>query len=295
MKIWEKEAVRLFKESLEPFPQELNELDWKLTLSEKTERLAMHLSGFANYNNGGYLVFGVDDGMIIGINRKDCERILKILGNIARQNLIEPVTLDHAVLKYKDKDLLFIRVNEAQEKPIHLRNGSIYDSYIRSAGETRKMEKKEVANLIAKSQGLMFEDGIAKTGLSSEDILKKIDFSSYFDLAERSIPDGNEAILDILFKEKLIRKNGDTYDVTNLGAILFAKNIEYFESLSRKAVRVILYEGKDRLRAIKELDSKKGYASGFESLVEYVNNLLPANEVIKDALHTDVKMYPEKL
>ena len=186
-----------------------------------------------------------------------------------------------------------MKISEAQDRPIHLRNGSVYDSYIRSAGQTRRMEKTEVANLIARSQGLKFEDGIAETGLSAEEVLKKIDFISYFDLAERPLPDGNEAILDVLCGEKLVRKNGGVFDITNLGAILFAKNIEDFENLSRKAVRVIIYNGKDRMKTIKEMDGKKGYAAGFESLIGFINNLLPANEVIKTALRADVKMYPE--
>ena len=140
---------------------------------------------------------------------------------------------------------MFIKINEAIEKPIHLRNGSIYDSYIRSAGQTRRMEKTEVANLISQSQGLRFEDGIASTGLTAEDVLKKIDFTVYFDLAERPLPNGNEAIMDVLCADKLARKNGELFDITNLGAILFAKDIEEFGNLNRKAVRVIIYEGKD--------------------------------------------------
>lgn len=186
------------------------------------------------------------------------------IGNIARENLAPSIITDHSIVEYEGKNLLFIKIGEAQDRPIHLRSGSIYDSYIRSAGQTRKMDKIEVANLISKSQGLKFEDGISETGLSAEAVLKKIDFTSYFDMIEQPLPSGNEAILDVLCADKLARKNGDLFDITNLGAILLAKNIEKFENLSRKAVRVIIYEGKDRMKTIKELDGKKGYASGFE-------------------------------
>jgi predicted HTH transcriptional regulator len=293
MKNWENEAVKWLEKSLRPFPQELNEIDWKCQLSTKTDRLAQHISAFANCIGGGFLVFGIDNGQIIGISDNDCEEIIKTLGNIARQNLFPPVVLDHAVIEYQCKNLLFVKINEAIEKPIHPRNGSIYDSYIRSAGQTRKMEKTEVANLIAQSQGLRFEDGIAATGLTAEDVLKRIDFTVYFDLIERPLPNGNEAILDVLCADKLVRKNGELFDIINLGAILFAKNIEDFRNISRKAVRVVIYEGKDRLKTIKELNGKRGYASGFELLIGFINNLLPANEVIKTALRADVKMYPE--
>lgn len=293
MKIWEKEAINWLEKSIKPFPQELNEIDWKLDLSPNTDRLAEHLSAFANYDGGGFLVFGVDNGKIIGVDNEQCTKIITTLGNIARQNLIPSIVLDHVVAEFQGKNLLFVKIGEAQDRPIHLRNGSVYNSYIRTAGQTRKMEKTEVASLIARSQGLQFEDGISETSLSAEAVLKKIDFTSYFDLIEQPLPSGNEAILDVLCADKLTRKNDEFFDITNLGAILLAKNIEEFENLSRKAVRVIIYEGKDRMKTIKELDGKKGYATGFESLIEFINNLLPTNEVIKTALRADVKMYPE--
>lgn len=293
MKIWGKEAIDWLEKSIKPFPQELNEIDWKLDLSPNTDRLAQHLSAFSNYDGGGFLVFGVENGVVKGIDSEQCTKIITTLGNIARSNLIPPIVLDHAITEFQRKNLLFVKIGEAQDRPIHLRSGSVYDSYIRSAGQTRKMDKIEVANLISKSQGLRFEDGISETGLSAEVVLKKIDFTSYFDMIGRPLPSGNEAILDVLCADKLARKNGDFFDITNIGAILLAKNIEEFENLSRKAVRVIIYEGKDRMKTIKELDGKKGYASGFESLIGFINNLLPANEVIKTALRVDVKMYPE--
>lgn len=293
MEKWEKKAIDWLEKSLKPFPQELNEIDWKSDISTKTDRLAQHISAFANYKGGGFLVYGVDNGSVVGVSNADCDKIIKTLGNIARQNLQPPVILDHAVVNFNDISLLFIKIGEAQEKPIHLRNGSIYDSYIRSAGETRKMEKSEVAGLIAQSQGLRFEDGIAATGVLMADILKLIDFTAYFDLIGRPLPDGNKAIVEALIAEKLVRKDGDFFDITNLGAILFAKNIEEFEGLRRKAVRVIMYDGKDRINTHKELEGKRGYAAGFEGLVDYIGNLLPENEAVKAALRTEVKMYPE--
>jgi len=294
MKTWEKEAIGWLERSIRPFPQELNEIDWKLDLSPNTERLAQHLSAFSNYDRGGFLAFGIDDGKIIGVDNEQCTKIVNTLGNIARQNIVPPITIDHAIVVYQGKNILFIKISEAKDRPIHLRSGSVYDSYIRSAGQTRKMEKSEVAGLIAKSQGLRFEDEISEAGLSAEAVLKKIEFTSYFDLVERVLPSGNEAIIDVLCADKLVRKNGELYDITNLGAILLAKDIEEFDNLSRKAVRVIIYDGKDRLKTVKELDGKKGYAAGFENLITYINNVLPSNEVINTALRADVKMYPEE-
>ena len=48
---WKEKAIKILKDSLYPIPSELNELDWKSGLSDKTERLAQHISAFANINS----------------------------------------------------------------------------------------------------------------------------------------------------------------------------------------------------------------------------------------------------
>jgi predicted HTH transcriptional regulator len=108
------------------------------------------------------------------------------------------------------------------------------------------------------------------------------------------LPAGRDKIVARLTEDRLITPNqAGKWDITNLGAILFAKNLDSFKNLSRKAVRVIVYDGKGRLETIREQVGRKGYASGFEGLIEFVNALLPRNEVVGKALRKDVPMYPE--
>lgn len=38
---------------------------------------------------------------------------------------------------------------------------------------------------------------------------------------------------------------------------------------------------------------RKGYASGFSGAIEYINNLLPMNEIIGQAFRKEVKLFPE--
>lgn len=45
---WKEEALDALHRSLTPIPQELNEIDWKGGLSDKTDRLAQHVCAFAN-------------------------------------------------------------------------------------------------------------------------------------------------------------------------------------------------------------------------------------------------------
>ena len=45
---WKEKAIKILKDSLYPIPSELNELDWKNGLSDRTDCLVQHLSVFAN-------------------------------------------------------------------------------------------------------------------------------------------------------------------------------------------------------------------------------------------------------
>ena len=83
---WKERALALLKDSLEPVPSELNEIDWKSGLSDKSDRLAQHISAFANHLYGGILVYGVnDDGSLFSLGKEQIEDIVKKLGNIAHQ------------------------------------------------------------------------------------------------------------------------------------------------------------------------------------------------------------------
>ena len=139
-----------------------------------------------------------------------------------------------------------------------------------------------------------FEDGIAAERLSGADVLRKLDYPAYFDLLEAPLPHGRDAILNALRQDRLIAPcEAGGFDITNLGAILFAKNLGDFPRLRRKAVRVIEYRGAGRTETLKEQEGEKGYASGFRGLIAYIDARLPANEVMGQALRRTVPMFPE--
>ncbi len=290
----ETKAVEILEASLKPLPHEKNELDWKADLSNKSDKIAQHISAFANYPGGGFFVFGVnDDGVPVGVRDHDYSEIIKRLGNIARDSVVSSVALDHSILNYEGKELLFVYIPESSDKPVHPRSGTIYDSYIRSAGQTRRMTRQEVARLIATSSGGSFETESASQALSTDEVIKRLDIQSFFDLLSRPFPQDAAAIISALQSEQMVKQSNDGIEITNLGALLFAKDLTQFAHLKRKSVRVIIYEKTDRLRTIKEQDFTKGYASAFESLLQYINDQLPRNEVIETALRKEVKMYPE--
>jgi len=139
-----------------------------------------------------------------------------------------------------------------------------------------------------------FEDLIAVERAGADEVLRLLDYPAYFDLLERPLPTNRDGIIKALTGDGMIHPcEAGGSNITNLGAILFAKRLGDFRSLRRKVMRVIQYRGTGRTETLKEQEGGKGYAGGFEGIIGYINGLLPANEVIGQALRRSVPLFPE--
>jgi ATP-dependent DNA helicase RecG len=133
----------------------------------------------------------------------------------------------------------------------------------------------------------------ARTGCAADDVVGLLDTQSYFDLRELAYPSNREAVLERFDREKLVVRDGSHWTITNLGALLFAKRLDKFDLLARKAPRVIVYDGAGKLTTKLEQPGTKGYAVGFSGLLEFINGQVASNEVVEQALRRQTKMFPE--
>jgi len=139
-----------------------------------------------------------------------------------------------------------------------------------------------------------FEQQIAAEHVDASDVLTLLDYPAYFNLLDVPLPETRDGILQCLARDRLIdAEAGGRWKIYNIGAILFASDLKKFRHLARKAVRVIEYDGEGRIKTKREYQSRKGYAAGFEGLIEFLKGILPENEVIGTALRRAVPMYPE--
>jgi len=288
---WKDNAIKALRDSLYPIPCELNELDWKSGLSDKTERMAQHLSAFANLNGGGLLVFGVhDDGTCFSMNKAEIDKIVQTLGNIAQNNLAYSISIEHSVIDFDGHSLLFIYVPEQSDKPVHLRGKDIYSAYHRSAGQTVKMSRSQVKALIATSQGITFEQQIAKDNLTREDILKLLNYKALYRMLDKNIPHSEDAIIDRLADYHLCKSTGGGWAITNIGAILFAEDLKDFPSMAGHEVIVRKYIGENNRRQEFEQHGTYGYAVGFEGLVNFVMNNTSTEDI--EVKRESIPTYP---
>lgn len=293
-KYWVAAVLNGLEQSLSPVPHEVNELDWKASLSEHKDRLSEHLMAFSNYPNGGSLVFGlVDTGQLVGIAQAEAAQIINTLSNLGRDAVEPPLALDHAVVEFKGVPLLLVYIPEQTVKPVHRRGKTIEQTWVRSGGTTRKASRHEVGGLMLNSATPRWEELRASPLLGLDHVVTMLDLVTIAKLLERPLASESDELGQWLINEGLAVADGRGFYITNFGAMAAARKLDEFGALERKRIRVIRYRGTNKVDTIDELPGNKGYAVGFEGLIGYLKRALPHSEVIQQSLRTEVSVYPE--
>jgi ATP-dependent DNA helicase RecG len=162
---------------------------------------------------------------------------------------------------------------------------------MRSGERLVAMSTDQITAIIREGHGEWLLESVM-SDLTADQVVQLLDTQYVFELLKMPYPADRDGVMDRLRREKLVRQTISGFAITNLGALLFAKRLDDFGSLSRKAARVIVYRGVSKVETSREQTGGKGYAVAFQALVEYVDSQTPANEVIGSALRTSVRMYP---
>lgn len=297
MKNWISNATTYLDKSLGNVPSELNEIDWKESLSPNNEKLCQHISAFANMPGGGFMAFGIDNktACIVGIQRSEADKIIGRLASLCRDGVNPLVRIDHALESFRSKEIPFVHIIESAVKPVHIAGKTIEDSFIRSGGTTRKASRQEVGALMLNSKTPTWEELHASKLLNEVEVITLLEYDKILELLGKPIPSDIKEIIKWLADEKMVIDiDGKGFYITNFGAIAAAKDISRFDGIARKSIRLIKYEGNNKAGASKEFPGNKGYAIGFEGLIQFVQGLLQDSEIIKNALRVNTSIYPEQ-
>lgn len=295
MKRWLNRSLDLLANSLESPQYELNELDWKTELSVNKKRLSEHLSAFANFPGGGFLVYGIGPtGELVGVDESQIEKTVHRLVNLGRDALEPSLALDHMVTEFRSVRLLLIHVPESPEKPVHLRGKDLEHAFIRSGETTRRASRNEIGSMMLHSRPPTWEELRSGVLMVDEEWRDVLEVGPILEMLDRPVPTENEKLLSWMEEQGfIIRVPSEGFFITNLGAIASAKKLGSFSRLGQKAIRVITYDGVSKIKTRIEQEHDRGYAISFRDLMEYVMSLLPQSEVIKQALRQTKTIYPE--
>lgn len=228
-----------------------------------------------------YMIWGVDDTthQILGTSvRLQLEKKgAQELENWLRYMLSKNADFEFLETDVDGAHVELIRIHKALNEPVSFQK----EDYIRSGSYTKKLHEFPVfrAQLWDKLRNSQFEDVCVRINLRYEDVVRLLQIDSYFTLLNIPQPTDEKGVMHYLTEDGVVNKQDNgLYSITNLGSILFAKNLNEFGRLGRKALRVVQYQGVNRLLIQKDETFNNGYAVGFENIVRYVSALLPSKE-----------------
>lgn len=268
-------------------PSEHQKLEFKEAKNQfDNQRLYKYCVAIAN-EGGGHLLLGVSDKkprQVVGSNafNNPVEMASKLFQAVGFRVEIEEVL-------HSDGRVVVFSIPSRPRGTAYAFEGS----YLMRVGEELKpMSEDKLRSIFAEGQPDWLKS-FAMDRVSAQDVVQLLDTQTFFDLLKLPYPSDRSGVLEKLKSERLISEQQSGYAITNLAAILLAKELKSFETVARKAPRVIVYEGNDKLKTKGDITGTKGYAVGFQGLVQHVMSQLPQNEALKDALRVESKLLPD--
>lgn len=280
-------------------PSEKPHVEFKQNNAD-SKTIGKNISGIANVLTKdkiprGYIIWGIADDSheIIGTTFNP---ETKKVGNEdlllwLKKKLHPDLNINFRTLSIDNKTVVVLTINANRTAISKFETVA----YIRIDKNTRKLEdfpetEKQVWREVVSSS---FESMSAMPNLSRQEVEDILSLNSFYELRKNRVPVESSAVFNEIISCNIITDNKDsTYDITNLGALLFAKDLTHFSSLKLKAPRVIVYIGDSKVRTKLEQIGKYGYAVGFEGLHGFIMNQINDGEEITGALRRNVYRFP---
>lgn len=221
-------------EQLISFPTETGWIEFKVDNSspEMIGEKISALSNSAALRNKpfGYLVFGVEDKthQIVGtsFNPLTTKKGNEELEHWIAQRLSPKIDFRIHIVEYQNKKISVFEIPANIDEPVKFKN----IAYIRIGSITRKLidfpeKERKIWN---KTLSYNFEDNYAAKKLKQDEVLDFLNFTSYFELIGQKMPFNPNTIIEKFIQEEFVKEENNEFSITNLGAILFAKDLEKF-------------------------------------------------------------------
>lgn len=263
--------------------------------------LAKNISGIMNslirYDIArGYIVWGIDDvshevvgtSFIPDLKKYKNEELLFWL----TKNITPHPDLSFRTLEYRNHPVVILVINIIPTAISKFQGVAL----IRIGSNTTELKnyptiEKEIWQKVFSYD---YESTPAKSNLDRLQVEEYLDFNAMYEMRLRGTTLEKEMLFDEAINCGIVKANKDsTYDITNLGALLYARNLASFNNLSSKSLRVIEYIGDSRLETKDEYRMTGGYLVEFNKVYRKIMDSLADHEEIgEDGIRKMVYRFP---
>lgn len=188
------------------FSGESKNIEYKVTVPEKSEKYMKTVVAFAN-GRGGKIVFGIDD-KTLDIVGMDVDNIYKTMDAItnAISDACEPaIRPDVALQTVKDKTVIVVEILPGAQRPYYIKSQGMVDgTYVRVSGTTRHVEGYMLKELILEGQNRYFDSEICQNMPVSDSEIEELCKSMKETALKNTWQDSEKAKIKDVTKNTLI-------------------------------------------------------------------------------------------
>jgi ATP-dependent DNA helicase RecG len=196
-----------------------------------------------------FIVFGIENGTKrqLGTNVKleSLKKGAEGFRNWLTRQLTPRLLIEFVDFDYRAKHFSIISIEPSYDRPVAFSG----EEYIRIGEHIKRLKEfpeYEKALWLATTRH-KFEAAIAMSHQSQTAVLELLDTDRYYVLSEEEKPHGADEVMKRFVTRGFIKDDMEGgYDITNLGAVLFARDLRNFASVAGKSVRVIRYTARDK-------------------------------------------------
>lgn len=285
--------------SLCALPRETPWVEFKLNKFDADD-VARYISGLSNSailaaERRSYLVFGVanETHEILGtaVDLKSSKVGNEIFEHWLTRSLDPHLNLEFVTIDCDGKRVELIAIDPAFQRPVRFKKEAFIriDSVLKPLADYPERER----SLWLATASASFEEGVALYHMKPSEIFEHIHVPELLALVGQRIVKP-PAMIDQLQKLELIRDDRQgRFDVTNLLALLGARNLSKIPSVAGKAPRVIEYKKTKKIDAVGDITGQLGYAIGFSRLLNHVMTRMPHQEVMTDGVRQNKYPIPD--
>lgn len=284
------------------YPHETEWLEFKRNVKDP-QAIGKDISALANaaaYHGRpfAYKIWGVDDKTHDLVGTTFAPLATKAQGQQdlpiwLKQHLSANANYDFIDIEHEGQHFVVLRIAAAGYQPVRFKNLS----YIREGNATTALAPgtEKEAELWRRLQKSDFEHGIAEENLTFSEVEERLFIDEYFQFVGMRRPATDTVTAEALVRQELltVQDNG-LFGITNLGALLVARDMNVFPALRKRRLRVVRFQGVGRTDILADRIFNEGYAVALPLAQRYILESLPAEEVQEGAFRKIQYQFPER-
>lgn len=277
----------------ELFSGESKNVEYKVTVPEKSEKYMKTVVAFAN-GRGGKIVFGIDDKTldIVGMDVDNIYKTIDAITNAISDSCEPAIRPEVAMQAVKDKTVIVVEVFPGAERPYYIKSQGMFEgTYVRVAGTTRHVEDYMLRELILEGKNRYFDSEICQNMKITDNEIELLGKSMKETAIRNTWQDSEKAKIKDITKNVLIswgvlkEEGGEVYP-TNAYALLTGRMFQ------QPVIQCGVFKGTNRAHFVDRREFEGSIQEQMESAYQYVLEKINMGMTIKGMYRQDVYELP---